>query len=191
MLKSYVMMPFQKEQKGKHMQVVEKFKDVLLDSYELNINNQIVHKKDGYLGRFKKGDLVSTFKMNKYGYLGIHVPKQRATVPVAHLILLLNGVVVPVNKVVDHIDGNFLNNDLNNLRIVDQADNCRNSNKPIGITGEKFISINSQGRFKVRLRINGKRICIGTFKTLQEAITARDANIHKQIASGFTSRHCK
>lgn len=35
---------------------VNQYKQVLLDHYELNSNDELVHKQDGYYGRYKKGD---------------------------------------------------------------------------------------------------------------------------------------
>lgn len=173
------------------MQVVNQYKQNLLDNYCLDEQENIRYKNDGYRGRYKKGDLVKTFKMNKLGYLGVHVPKARATVPLAHLKLLLSGVIIKDDEVVDHIDGNPLNNSLNNLRVITQTLNCRNSERKLGITGEKFINKLPSGTYRVRLRFNGKRNCLGVYKTLAEAIVVRDANLHKCYNEGFTQRHCK
>jgi hypothetical protein len=51
------------------------------------------------------------------------------SIKVHHVVLLLHGIVVPKNSVVDHIDGNPLNNSFSNLRIVLPALNSRNKGK--------------------------------------------------------------
>lgn len=177
--------------KGIAMQVVNQYKQNLLDSYCLDEQENVLYKNDGYQGRYKKGDLVKTFKMNKLGYLGVHVPKARATVPLAHLKLLLSGVEIKDSEVVDHIDGNYLNNSLSNLRVITQNLNCRNSVRKVGVSGEKFISKLPNGSFRVRLSFNGKRNTLGIYKTIAEAIKVRDSHIHKCLSEGFTKRHCK
>lgn len=173
------------------MLVVNQYKQNLLDNYYLDSNQQIRYKNDGYLGRYKKDDLAKTFKMHRLGYLGVHVPKARATVPVAHLILLLNGIQIPNGTVVDHIDGNYLNNQLNNLRVVTQQLNTKNTDKPAGRSGEKHIDITTSGAYRVRIRLNGKRITLGSFKTIQEAVQERDKYLALRLQQGYTLRHCK
>lgn len=172
------------------MLAVNEYKQTLLEHYGLNFKNEIIHKQDGYRGRFKKGDVVKQFKMHKLGYLGVHVPKERATVPVAHLVLLLNSILIPDNYVVDHIDGNFLNNNVNNLRVVTQNDNCKNSGKKVGKSGEKCICL-VRNKFRVRVNLKGTRINVGLFDTLNEAINARDNYFKDRLNDGYTVRHLK
>lgn len=54
------------------------------------------------------------------------------------------------NETVDHIDGNFLNNDLRNLRVVDRSEHCRSHamirksvNKTCIICGKSFVTNNN------------------------------------------------
>lgn len=173
------------------MLAVNQYKNVLLDHYELNLNNELIYKQDGYKGRYKKGDVVKQFKMHRLGYLGVHVPKARATVPVAHLILLLNGIIIPEGHIVDHVDGNPLNNNLSNLRIITQEFNCRNAGKKVGKSGEKCITITKAGTYIVRVILNNERVYLGCFKTIQEAIQARDSKLQERLNAGFTLRHIK
>lgn len=173
------------------MLAVNQYKQTLLDHYELNQNNELVYKQDGYLKRYSKGQLVKQFKTNIHGYLGVHVPKARATVPVAHLILLLNGINIPEGHIVDHIDGNPLNNDVSNLRVTTQTFNCRNAGKKVGKTGEKCIVITKEGKYRVRICLQGKRVDLGLFKTLNEAIKVRDSKLQERLNDGFTLRHLK
>ena len=170
---------------------VNQYKQVLLDHYELNSNNELIYKQDGYYGRYKKGDLVKQFKTNRLGYLGVHIPKARATVPVAHLILLLNGITIPNGCIIDHLDGNPLNNNISNLRVTIQQTNCRNAGRKLGKSGEKCITITKASTYRVRVVINGKRTCLGCYETLQEAIQVRDSKLQQRLNEGFTLRHLK
>ena len=75
--------------------------------------------------------------------------------------------------VVDHIDGCRINNNVNNLRVVTQRDNCticfrRNadsfSSKYVGV-----CFIKSRGKWRSTISINGKNKQIGYFNTELEA----------------------
>lgn len=175
------------------MLVVNKYKDVLIEHYYLDEDGVTIrYRKDGYRGRYKAGEAVSQFKMNKHGILGIHIPKHRATVPVAHLIVMFHGIDIPDNEVVDHIDGNILNNHISNLRVVSQEINCRNRRKPNKTTktGEVGI-VKNKSSYIVRLHLNGIRHYVGSYATLDEAINARDQYDMQRKADGYTSRHFK
>jgi hypothetical protein len=89
--------------------------------------------------------------------------------------LLLHRLLVqcPVGMVCDHINGNGLDNRLENIRIVTVAQNNRNrrrSKNKLGVIGvtERY------GRFFAKHTIAGKRYNLGSFSTLAEAIDVRD-----------------
>ena len=79
------------------------------------------------------------------------------------------------NLCVDHINGSRTDNRLENLRICTKTENNRfNNRKRFSKTGEVNISINQCGNYHVSISRN----YIGTYKTLDEAIEARDKNLH-------------
>lgn len=77
------------------------------------------------------------------------------------------------NDLVDHKDGNGLNNCKYNLRLVTNAENMQNrttkanSNSTSGIRGVGFKSQTSQWTAQVKL--DGKKKHLGSFKTVEEA----------------------
>ena len=87
-----------------------------------------------------------------------------------HYIALVDG-----KDFVDHIDRNRTNNDISNLRWVNNSENnintlVRKTNK----CGHKNIGLLKCNTYNVRIRRNYKVVYNKTFKTLDEAIVARD-----------------
>lgn len=77
--------------------------------------------------------------------------------------------------IVDHINGNGLDNRRSNLRLVSHAENCQNrphlrSDNTSGATG---IYERRPGIFRVHITRFGKRTWLGTFKTFESAVDAR------------------
>lgn len=77
---------------------------------------------------------------------------------------------------VDHIDRNTLNNQLSNLREVDRASNLRNRDKQQFCTSDyRCVDWNkSDKRWRVRVRVVGKRISAGNFTDEKNAAIAAD-----------------
>ena len=79
------------------------------------------------------------------------------------------------DKVIDHADGDGLNNAKDNLRLVQQAQNTKN--KRLGrrnTTGYKGVFRTPKGRFYAQIMSNGKSYTLGTFDAAHEAAAAYD-----------------
>ena len=83
---------------------------------------------------------------------------------------------IPPGKYIDHIDGNRLNNDINNLRVAtplqNQLNKFRQKNgtsiyKGVWYDGAKAV-------WKASIRINGNRKYLGQFSTEQDAAICYD-----------------
>jgi hypothetical protein len=79
--------------------------------------------------------------------------------------------------VIDHLDGNPLNNQKSNLRICTHADNMRNSKIPInntsGFKGVSFFKKNNT--YMSSIRFNDKKIYLGLFIDPIDAAKAYNA----------------
>jgi hypothetical protein len=77
---------------------------------------------------------------------------------------------------VDHIDQNPANNHVDNLRWSNRSENCLNTKiRSDNTSGHKNIYwVESRKVFQVKLFRDNKEIYVGAFKTLEEAIKARD-----------------
>ena len=95
----------------------------------------------------------------------------------AHRIawLLVHGEPVP--NIIDHVDGDTLNNRISNLRAATSGENSANSkghyNSTTGAKGVYFRRSNRYRPFVVHIGSKGSRRWLGAFATLEEAITAR------------------
>lgn len=99
--------------------------------------------------------------------------------------------VPPKGLMIDHINGNGLDNRKCNLRVVTNRLNCMNrhqlySSRYPGVTWNK-----RSGKWNAQAQINGKHIHLGTFRTEEEAHQAYLSVVHpieEELIS--TSLHC-
>lgn len=96
--------------------------------------------------------------------------------------VLLN--VIDSTIVVDHWDGNKLNNRKYNLRPCSQGNNVLNS-KPVNESGVNGVRQNEHGKWTFNIVYKGKYIRIGTFNTKEEAVEAR-INKEKELFGDYS-----
>ena len=167
----------------------EKHKQTLLSEFHLDSDFQVRRTKDGYLNRFKKGDLAQ-FHIND-GYWSIQIPYTRTQVRKSHLVILLHtGVLLKPEQQVDHRDGNRENDHPDNLRIVTNYLNSRNrkmrSDNVTGITG---ICWNSSKQVYVIRKTIGSRRLERSAKTLEKALVKLEELT--SMTTEYTDRHGK
>ena len=107
----------------------------------------------------------------------------------AHRVVWLLERGEPVPDIIDHIDGDTLNNRISNLRIATNSQNLANSARRL-TTNVKGVHLRHRGnsiRFLAYLTVHGKRHSLGYFATLEEAATARREAAQK--AFGEFARH--
>jgi len=124
------------------------------DKYHYNWNKKFAGKP---AGRTKTNNYMEVAVFNKlYGY-------HRVVWAFVH-------TEWPKNNI-DHIDGNPLNNRIENLRDVTQFQNLKNINKNKGKT--PLVGVYKSGnRYISRIRNNYDRIYLGSFSTAEEAHAA-------------------
>lgn len=73
-------------------------------------------------------------------------------------------------NVVDHINGNTLDNRICNLRNVSKSENAKNHGKKINKSGLPCgIRLLPSGKYQARVTCDGSVVCLGTFKSSQDA----------------------
>ena len=93
------------------------------------------------------------------------------------IIYFLNTGIDPEEKQVDHIDGNYLNNKISNLRLATSEQNQHNrkksKNNTSGITGVSWCK--REKKHNSFIRCNGKLFNLGYFNKSDEAVAVRIA----------------
>lgn len=88
---------------------------------------------------------------------------------------------------IDHINGNSIDNRIENLRDVTSKENSRNlSISSYNKTGVMGVNLTSRGRFRARIIVHGKETALGCYSTLEEAAAARK---EAEIKYGFHENH--
>lgn len=78
--------------------------------------------------------------------------------------------------IVDHINGNGLDNRRSNLRICTHAQNLMNRGaSKTNRTGLRGVTAHRKNSFRARIRVHGKLHDLGCFRTAEEAGAAYDA----------------
>ncbi len=138
--------------------------------------------EDGRL--FRKGKEVGW--LNNTGYLRVQVNNKAYLVH--QIVFLIHRGYIPT--MIDHLDGNKLNNKIENLRECTPSQNqCNAKLRKDSITGVKNVSKHKKdGKFHVRFYVEGKRKTIAIVDDLELAeLVAEEARIllHKEFARTY------
>ena len=97
--------------------------------------------------------------------------------------VLLNGRIIamqnfllnsPENKIIDHQDGNALNNHRSNIRLATMTENNRNR-RPMADCSSRFKGVGiRRGKISARIMCDGTSYHLGCFRTEEEAARAYD-----------------
>ena len=129
---------------------------------------------------------IGKWHYTKSGYAARHSPRiggGQHTIWMHRLI-----AKTPVDMETDHIDGNRLNNQRENLRHCTLSQNQHNRNTQANNTsGYKGVTWNRRDKeWRARIRLNWKSISLGYFSTAEEAARVYDTaarDLHGEFAN--------
>jgi len=156
------------------MKDIERLKTFVNYDLETGIFTWKVNR-NSYGGKVKIGCLAGTKDIRpNQGYITIGIEKKLYR---AHRLawLFVNGEFPEKGFEIDHINGVRHDNRLCNLRLVTRTQNNMNaiprSDNKLGHRGVSYQI--RRDTWDSRITLNKKTICLGQFKTKEEAITAR------------------
>jgi hypothetical protein len=147
------------------------------ENYEISNFGDVMHTDSGYV--------LCTY-IDKGGYKNVTLKDNDSTrlyTKLVHRLVASAFIHNPINKpIVDHVDGNRINNCLHNLRWALVSENNYNRNvvakeNTSGYTGVNWHSYYK--KWKARIKHQGKDIEIGLYDTIDEAIKARCVKAHQ------------
>jgi hypothetical protein len=134
-------------------------------------NDEIRCHRNGVVERFWKNkywQIVENTANSGNGYNRIRINNKNIKRHrlVAYCFLGLEDIVGNKNGVdlIDHIDGNKINNCVNNLRITNNNGNQHNRPNAKGYTFYK-----QKKKYRAEIKINNKQINLGSYDTAEEA----------------------
>ena len=131
----------------------------------MNFNDYCTYS-DGLL--YKKGSKIVYGSVTTDGYIRVSIQGKRYK---AHRVIwMMLKSDIPIGYCIDHIDGNKVNNRIENLRLATFSQNSANS---VGSSKTLPKGVKAQGnKFQARIGHQGKRYHLGTFSTVEDAHTA-------------------
>ena len=140
-------------------------------NYSISYNGIVMNTATN---RVVKGCIIK-FPNTNYRNLKLRNDKKRYTLKL-HRVLAIAFIPNPDNlPFIDHIDGNGLNNHLDNLRWCSNSDNNQNKevqkNNKLGIKNINYDSKQNRYTFQKKYR---KKLFQKYFKTLEEAIECKN-----------------
>ena len=132
-------------------------------------------EKDGRVYNIKTGKLIKPH-LNKKGYLRIslNIDGKKKMMFIHRLIGLTYISNINNYPQIDHIDRNKLNNNVSNLRWVNNLLNQQN--KKLSKSNQLHINLFDDGRIRICFKINNIRYIkyLSKSKTIEEAVIQRD-----------------
>ena len=146
--------------------------------------NEFFCYKDGSLIRIKKsgGQKVGSIA----GWVTVCNGRFYRKMNIKRIVLYVHRVIFNLHhgylpKYIDHIDGNSLNNKIENLREASQSQNMANARKKsTNTSGYKGVTFRKDTKkWQSAIMVNGKHISLGSYKDKKDAAMAYEAGALK------------
>lgn len=151
---------------------------------EINGTFQIIKRYNKHL----VGRIIKANKCKNSFYFQLDINNEKYTF---HRLIALYMLGDKFNQdlLIDHIDGDTLNNSWSNLRVVTPTENNMNrkitSNSKTGVLGVLLRTRGKKTRYEVQINNNNKYEYLGTYEDFFEAVCVRKS---KEIEYGYLQR---
>lgn len=162
------------------------------NSGEKKININEIFERLGYIKEtgqifwkkpLRKKSLINKIinRISNNGYVIVKIYNTR--IQIHRIVWLFENGTWP-NGVIDHVDGNKLNNKYNNLRVVTMRTNSQNrkEHRNGNLLGAHKNTKSNKNQWASRIQINGKSIYLGSFRTQVEAHNAYIEELNKHLS---------
>ncbi len=145
-----------------------------------------IHLKGGLISQVDDGDfdLVSRRSWNARIWDGLTHARTTVTRKGVSKTVFMHNMIMGGDGIIDHRDGNGLNNQRHNLRRVTNAQNLQNSQKRRD-GSSRFKGVNRIGQrrhtWRARIVVSGRSVHLGNFANEAEAAVAYDAAARKHF----------
>lgn len=136
-----------------------------LDKMKILIDNGWIYDyQTSQIKNIKNSKLHET--KNGYQTIDMMVERKRIRVYAHRFVYFYCQKEIP--NIIDHIDGDRLNNNINNLRNINQQKNSFNRKDKV----KGFVYNKKCNKYEARIKLNNKHIYLGLFETEDEATKA-------------------
>jgi hypothetical protein len=126
------------------------------------------------LGNVRRGNkILSPWRSQATGHY-YYVKLKRDSISLSRLVALTFIPVIDGKMEIDHINRDVSDNRVENLRWVDNYEQALNRNMPIPPSGHRNVLLTKCNTYEVRVRRRNVIVFQKNFKSLPDAIKARD-----------------
>lgn len=135
------------------------------NEYFKTVGIEVAYKEDNLIAVIDEEDLEKVIKY-KWRYNGRYVTTYK---------YLLHRLIMNAKQgeVVDHINGNTLDNRKSNLRICSVKENTRNHKRYSTNTSGHGGVYKNRNRWRARIKVDNKLINLGSYENIEDAVKAR------------------
>lgn len=152
----------------------------------------------GNVYNLKRGTTLGQTMRNGYQYVCLTKDKRRRSKSVHKVVFeSFKGRVIE-NLVIDHIDGNKLNNHIDNLRQITTRENTSKGWKEIALLPTGVSYVKHLKKYKAEIQIENIRYYLGVHETVElaedaykEALDNWEVKGEKPFKRDRTKKHCK
>lgn len=139
-------------------------------------------------GKFANKQAGNVFRPSKSRTRYIRIKLNGKSIYAHRVIWTMIKGDIPSGMMVDHINGDGLDNRIENLRLVTPVESARNMPMQFRRTGSHHgvKKAHFGGGWAAYIGVSNKEIYLGTFKTVDEAISARK---RAELDYGFNKNH--